>query len=214
MKEKRILINLEEYNTRALTDDQGRKVIEGYASVFNQRSRLLFENGKTFYEVIERNAFEKVLGSPELDVILTYEHEKKEVLSRLNRAKGVENLSLSTDDYGLKFRALLNNSTIANDTYARVQSKDLFETSFVFTVSKDNQRWERDSDGNNIRYIKEVSALYDVSIVTNGAYAVGDLVAAERSMQDFEESQEEKPVVEEVPDTYYDQLKIEILKLL
>ncbi|WP_017732719.1 HK97 family phage prohead protease [Nafulsella turpanensis] len=210
MKEKRILIGAE-FNTRALKDEAGNKIIEGYAAVFNHRSKLLFENGKLFYEVIERGAFDDVLKAEDLDVVFTYQHNRNEPLSRLNRSKGVETLTLSTDEKGLFFRAILNDTTTANDTYKRIDSGEVFECSFVFTVTKEHERWERDEEGNNIRYISKINSLHDVAAVVDGAYSSTDIAVAQRSFEEFQE--QGQPVVEEVPDTYFDQLKIEILKL-
>ncbi|MDP4953194.1 MAG: hypothetical protein NWQ53_06085, partial [Flavobacteriales bacterium] len=49
---------------RAATDEEsGKRYIEFYGSVFNQESRLLFEDGVVFREIIEPNAFDKVLES-------------------------------------------------------------------------------------------------------------------------------------------------------
>ncbi len=175
--------------------------------MFNQRSKLLFENGKIFYEVIERSAFDSVLASSDLDVVLTYQHNRNEPLARLNKSKNVNSLELSVDEFGLKFRATLNNSTVSNDTYERVKSGDLFECSFVFTVSKDNERWVTEGE-DTVRYISEVSGLYDVSVVVDGAYANTDLEVAERSYNEFTKVEEPK-----IFDTYYDAFKIEILKL-
>lgn len=213
MKEKRI-INQQEYTARALTDDQGRKVISGYASVFNQRSKLLFENGKTFYEVILPGCFDDVLASEELDVLATYQHDLGSPLARLNKRKGIQTLTLETDEKGLRYTAILNNTTVANDTWERVKSGDVFESSFIFTVSKDNQRWTVE-DGQNVRYISKVSGLYDCSIVVSGAYENTDIAAAERSFQEHQEAEQQDPTpeVETPSDTYFDNFKIQILEL-
>ena len=50
---------------RAVTDEDGKRYIEGYAAVTESRSKLLSSFGKFFYEEIERGAFEKVLTDAE-----------------------------------------------------------------------------------------------------------------------------------------------------
>jgi HK97 family phage prohead protease len=204
-KETRILHVADQgRQTRALKDTKGNMIITGYASVFNQRSRLIFENGEIFYEIIERGAFDKALNSPDLDVILTYQHNANEPLARLNKARGIKSLELSTDSYGLKYRATLNNSQAAKDTYERVKSGDLFENSFVFTVDATGERWTRGEDGTPLRYVSKVNGLYDVSVVVNGAYANTDVAAAERSFKQHGATPSQE---------YFDKLHLEILQL-
>lgn len=206
-KEQRIVSTTNDYIARAL-EEEGKKIIEGYAAVFNQKSKLLFENGKEFYEVIENTAFDEILTSDYLDVILTYQHNTNEPLARLNAAKGVQTLSLEVDEYGLKFRANLNNTTVANDTFERVKNGECFECSFIFTVDSSNERWELE-DGENIRYISKVSGLYDVAVVVDGAYANTDVKVAERSYnQHVKEEKKELPI-----ETYMADLEAELIFL-
>lgn len=193
-KEKRYIQLTDNLNLRAETTEEGKKYIGGYASVFNQRSKLIFENGKTFFEVIERNAFDNVLQSEDLDVLLTYQHNMNEPISRLNKAKAIDNLTLETDDTGLKYSAVLPNTRLANDIFELIQTRSLFENSFIFTVDK--ERWEKDEEGNNIRYIESVSGLYDVSVVVNGAYANTDLAVAQRNLEAQQEEEKEQDVKE------------------
>jgi HK97 family phage prohead protease len=211
-KEKRILsVSDQARHTRALTDDQGNKVIEGYAAVFDQRSKLIWEWGDIFYEQIERGAFDQALAADDLDVILTYQHNQNNPLARLHKRKGVKSLELSVDDYGLKFRAVLANTQLANDTYELVQRGDLFECSFVFTVSAEGQRWDKTEEGVPLRYISNVSGLFDVSVVVNGAYANTDLQAAERSFKEHNEQEPPKP--EEPTDNYFHGFQEQLLEI-
>lgn len=213
IKEKRLIkLTDKKLLTRASQDDAGNKILEGYAAVFNQRSKLLFDWDGTFYEVIERNAFDDVLSADNLDVILTYQHNLGEPLARANKLKGVESLTLSVDDYGLKFRAVLNNTTAANDTFERVKSGDCFECSFVFSVESSGQRWEEEEE-DQVRYITKVSGLFDVSVVVNAAYENTDVAAAERSYKEFREEEEKEEQDKAPDDVYFDKFKIELLEL-
>jgi HK97 family phage prohead protease len=151
---------------RAVEED-GKKFLEGYGSVFNQRSKLIYEHGKFFFEIIDPKAFDEVLRDESLDVYLTLNHSRDKVIARTISGT----LTLTTDEKGLLFRAEMPNVSYANDTYELVSRGDLFENSFAFVVNRNDEEWTKDKDGNNIRFIKKVSKLIDVSVVTNGAYA-------------------------------------------
>lgn len=209
LKEKRYnAITDAQLSLRAEKNDAEELTISGYASVFNKRSKLIFERGRMFYEIIEPNAFDNVLKRSDLDVIMTYQHNPNEVLARKNVSKDIKSLELSVDETGLRYTATLANTTSARDTWENVKAGNLYENSFVFTVEREGERWEKDDEGNNIRYIKEVSGLYDVSVVVNGAYSDTDMEAAKRSLQEFEKSLEpEQSEVER------DNMEIDILEL-
>ena len=66
---------------------------------------------------------------------------------------------------------------------------DITQSSFAFTVKEDD--WSTDENGNNIRTIKKIDRLYDVSPVTYPAYPdANDLVVAQRGLAKFKEKQE------------------------
>lgn len=181
--EKRVLLIPDQVPTRAYKDAKGNRILEGHAAIFGKRSKLLFENGKVFYEVLERTAFNQALKAPDLDVLLTYGHDMNKPLARLNRMKGINSLSLSVDNIGLKFRAILANTSTANDTYELVSSNNVKGCSFIFTVDDAGQRWSKTEEGIPLRYISQISGLYDVSVVVNPAYEDTDISAAERSFK-------------------------------
>jgi uncharacterized protein len=187
MKVNNRILDPEFVNFRAISNEEGR-FFEGYASIFNHKSKPILENGKLFYEIIDRNAFDEVL-SDKPDVKLTYNHERNSLLAR-TRSKTLE---LSTDDYGLKFRASVPNTTLGNDIYELVTRQDLFENSFAFYVRKGDDVWTTDDEGNNLRTVLKVSRLVDVSIVGDGAYADTTLNARE----DIESEDPEIEVIEE-----------------
>jgi HK97 family phage prohead protease len=177
--------NLGEHKLRSIEGEDGKRYIEGYAILFNQRSKLIFENGEVFYEHIERSALDGLLQrKEELDVLYTYQHNISSPMARYNPEKGVENLTFEADDIGLKFRAEVPNTTLGNDTYELVRSGVLYETSFIFTVDSKGQRWERDEDGNLLRFISRFTGLYDISTVVNAAY---DGTSSKVARADFEE---------------------------
>jgi hypothetical protein len=173
---QRSITPTEEIYFRAI-EENGKKYLIGYASVFNVRSKLLFENNRSFYEVIDPKAFDEVLNDPKIDTLLTFNHSRDKVIARTLSGT----LELSTDERGLLFRAELPDVSYANDVYELVLRGDLFENSFGFFVKNEDINWTKDEKGNNIRLIKKVSRLLDVSVVTEGAYATTDVFARNKN---------------------------------
>jgi len=190
---KKIIRNLdpEQISFRAFEED-GKRYLEGYASVFNQKSKILFENNKLFTEIIDRHAFDEALQREDLNVVFNFNHENDRVLGRTKSGT----LQLSTDDVGLHFRALVPNTTLGNDVYELVSRSDLFENSFAFIMNKGDDEWSKDEEGNNIRVIKKIAKLYDVSVVVDAAYSNTDIFARDED-KDEEEVKSEEPKVEE-----------------
>jgi len=192
-KERRILNIPEITSMRALKED-GKKVIEGYGSVFNVKSKLLYDwnvasrREEYFYEVVEPGAFDEVLSRDNIDVLLTYEHNRTELIGRFTKKNGeviANSLELSIDDKGLKYRTEIGTSTLANDLYDMVSRGDLYESSFVFTIKEDGYRMDEDEDGIPIRFIEKIGGLYDCSLVVSGAYEETDIAVATRNVDEF-----------------------------
>jgi HK97 family phage prohead protease len=148
-----------------------KKFLEGHASVFNSRSKLIFEDNRLFNEIISPNAFDNVLQEERLDVPMTYNHIRGMLLGRTKS----NTLKLSKDEKGLKFRVEVPNTTTGNDVYELVKRGDLYENSFAFIT--DNASWSKDENGGDLRTINNIKKLVDISVVTNGAYANTDVAA-------------------------------------
>jgi HK97 family phage prohead protease len=190
LKEKRNLLIDDDKNlqTRALKDENGDRYIEGYAARFNHDSKLLVEyhQGK-FQEFTERilpGAFDEALQSERLNVIHTIDHDRSKMVARTRSGT----LQLSTDQVGLKYRFKVPNSTLGNDLFEMVSRGDYFESSFVFTLDEQGEKWEK-RDGKLYRTISTVTGLYDTSTVVDGAYS-STPVAIARNLQEFEESEQ------------------------
>lgn len=184
--------------------------IEGYASVFNKKSKLISESGKTFYEVIRDGAFDDALASLDLDCVMNRDHDSTKVLAR--NLNGAGTLALTVDDYGLKYSFVPPNTSLGNETKELVERGDLFESSFKFTVRASDIDWERQGDGTLVRYINRINDLKDTAIVTNGAYANTSMSVSDRGLKEFEEREakeaEEKEIVRKQElETYYNNLK-------
>lgn len=203
--EKRILTN-DNIEYRAYENEDGKRYIEGYASVFEHKSKILWdwENGN-FYEIIERGAFDEVLKNEKLDVIFTPNHNFDKPLARTKN----NTLQLSTNEKGLKFIAEINDTSDADDLYKRVKRGDIYECSFVFTVSGENQTWSEENN-ETIRRIKKVNSLIEVSSVTFGAYDTTDVSVAARSYKEYKRTSTDNNKITELE---IDKMKLSILKL-
>ena len=175
-----------------ILEEENKRFLEGHAAVFNQRSKLIFEDGRLFNEVIAPTAFDKVLQDERLDVPMTYNHNRGQLLGRTKS----NTLKLSKDEKGLAFRVEIPNTATGNEVYELVKRGDLYENSFGFVVTRDDQEWTKDEEGNHIRTITNVQRLADVAVCINGAYANTDVAA--RSLDEIVQIEDkEEEVVEE-----------------
>jgi len=159
------------------------RTVEGYASVFNSMSEDL-----GFREVILPGAFSDVLDN---DVRALYNHDSNYLLARTTSGT----LELKEDDKGLYYRFEMPNTSYGNDMLELFRRGDLTQSSFGFTVEKDNWRME---DGQQVRYIERVGSLFDVSPVVYPAYsqASSGLRSAEPKGEGEAEEARETPTEE------------------
>jgi hypothetical protein len=181
-KRKPISRNLDNEKISVRSDDDGRRFIEGYAMIFNQRSKLIREWGETFYEVIESSAPDNVLKDPGLNTIATVDHWRDKMLGRVKSGT----LVLTKDARGLKYTIEVPDTTLGNDMYELVKRGDYFESSFIFTIAEKGIRTDNSEDI-PVKYVSDFSALYDVAVVIDGAYA-NTAVAARAQEWDIEDT--------------------------
>jgi len=182
--EKRIF-NVE---TRVDSTEEGKDVVVGYASVYNSRSNDL----GGFYEYIEKDAFSEELIQKS-DVRALINHDPNLILAR--NTSGT--LKLYADEKGLRYEFDLDNElSYAKNLGVSMKRGDISQSSFAFTVAEDD--WYTDEEGNNIRTIKKIDRLYDVSPVTYPAYnqAESDLLVAKRGLKEYQEKLVEKTLNE------------------
>ena len=173
--EKRIF-NIE---TRVDSTEDGRDLVVGHASVYDSRSNNL----GGFYEFIERGAFTEELITNS-DVRALINHDPNLILAR--NTSGT--LNLTADERGLKYEFEMPETSYGKDLAISMKRGDITQSSFAFTVAEDD--WSTDDEGNNIRTIKKIDRLYDISAVTYPAYnmAESDLVVAKRGLKEYQES--------------------------
>ena len=175
------------------TRASGQTAIVGYAAVYN---RLSLDLGG-FREMILPGAFDKVLSRQrgKQDVIAVFNHDPNILLGRTSSGT----LQLSSDEKGKKYS--VTPPAERAEIISLILRRDVFGSSFAFTVSKDGESFASDASG-AVRSIREVSGLYDVGPVVNAAYPASTSGIAMRSYEAWKASQAEAEVeaaVEETP---------------
>ena len=145
---------------RALPGEGEARIVEGYATTFNQPYEL-WRDGPDyiFLEQVDRGAFDRTDMS---DVIMQYDHEGR-VFARTNNGT----LELRTDDHGLHIRADLGGTEIGRQLYEEIKGGYTDKMSFGFTVDADERLITEEAGVVTIlRIIKSIGKLYDVSAVS------------------------------------------------
>ena len=140
--------------------EDGRMVVEGYATTFNQPYRLMGNDKITINEQVDRHAFDETDMS---DVIMQYDHAGR-VFARISNGT----LELKDDDHGLKISADLGGTDIGRQLYQEIEGGYTNKMSFGFTVTGDEKTRSKDEDGHVtvLRTITKIGKLYDVSAVS------------------------------------------------
>lgn len=141
--------------------EAGEKVVEGYATTFDDPYLLFKEDGYEFWEIVDRNAFDKTDLS---DVIMQYDHEGRVIARNTNGT-----LTLTTDDHGLKVRADLGGTELGAEIWNEVEGRYSTKMSMGFIVRADERIVEENKETGTVkvtRRILDISKLFDVSIVS------------------------------------------------
>ncbi len=146
--------------------------LDGYAAVFNQETTLYDGSFVRLREVIAPTAFDEVLAA-EPDVHLVIGHNLDLPLARTG-IDGTGGLQLAADDHGLQVRARLNPKvSYVRDLAENMRMGVVDQMSFAFTVAEDETTVTTNEDGSEdeLRTIKRMKALYDVTVTPQGAYS-------------------------------------------
>lgn len=141
--------------------EAGEKVVEGYATTFDDPYLLFKEDGYEFWEEVDRNAFNKTDLS---DVIMQYDHEGRVIARNTNGT-----LTLTPDDHGLKVRADLGGTELGAEIWNEVEGRYSTKMSMGFIVRADERIVEENKETGTVkvtRRILDISKLFDVSIVS------------------------------------------------
>lgn len=183
-----------------IRDDGGPK-IRGLAAAYGKWSLDL----GGFKEIIEPGAFDRVLSRKNLDVVAFFDHDGQP-LGRTTSGT----LRLAVDDRGLNYENDPPDTQLGRDVTTLIRRRDLFGSSFAFTVDPKGETWTHDEKGNTSRTIREFSGLYDVSVVTHAAYGKATSVAV-RALEKFRTENltaaENARLAEEAADTQADYMR-------
>lgn len=159
-----------------LRHEQDSRGVEGYAVVFNAITDL-----GLFREQIDPRAFD---GCDMSNVFLLFNHDENQVLAGTSNGS----LNMQIDEHGLKQRSEIVDTSIGEDVLKLVKNGLINKMSFAFSIDEDGgQTWESHED-KDLRTIKKIKKLYDVSLVTYPAYAQTSAYA--RSNQIDEDAKE------------------------
>lgn len=161
-REIRILTDLRVEERSDVTD--AKPILVGYAAVFDTPTEI----GGYFREQIRRGAFGQALKSS--DVHALFNHDDNVVLGRMKAGT----LRLSEDDKGLRAEIDPPDTQDARDLVAKMKRGDIDQMSFAFSMRGGVQEWDETGDL-PLRTIVAVGELYDVSVVTRGAYPTTEI---------------------------------------
>lgn len=185
--ERRFFVAPVTIEKRAEDDDNEFATIEGYAAVFNKRADLYW-----FEEEILPGAFDEVLKD---DVRCLFNHDPNYILARSKDGKGT--LTLSVDDRGLKYSYMTPDRSYARDLQNAIEAGDVSQSSFAFIASEVIWKDAENNDEKDLRQIKKISKIYDVSPVTYPAYT--DAEVGKRSFDQHKEQRAKDMEVDPEP---------------
>ena len=165
-------------------DENGRTVIRGYAAVFESESQDL----GGFVEIVERGAFDEVMRTNP-DVFGKYNHER--VIGRTSSGT----MRLFVDERGLRYE--IDPPRAAEDVVELIERGDVRGSSFAFRVKGENEKWERDGKGRQVRRIRSFSSLHDAGPVDQPAYLATETYVSKRALEIAREQRKNCPVVED-----------------
>lgn len=186
----------------------GERTIEGYAVVFERESRVIYDPKlkKRFVEVIRRGAITED-DFRRWDIKALTEHNRERLLARRNMGTG--SLTLTVDDYGVKYRFDAPMTQEGDYVVEMVKRGDLFGSSFAYSTNDAaNTVYSKRTDAPNkqvmlLREVRKIDRMYDVSIVADPAYSGTDVTV--RSLEDIEKSFDVPEVMDE---TYKESLSL------
>ncbi|MBP5198866.1 MAG: HK97 family phage prohead protease [Lachnospiraceae bacterium] len=141
-------------------DTEERKMVNGYASVFDTPYTLYDGIDVVIQEQVDSRAFDEADLS---DVIFQYNHEGR-VFARTSN----NTLAIIPDERGLAIEADLGGTEIGNQLYQEIKGGYTTKMSYGYTVRDAEWTDSKMEDGRTLelRTIKAVGKVYDVSAVS------------------------------------------------
>ncbi len=152
--------------------------LRGYAAVFDTETDI----AGYWREKLARGAFADAISKASADVHALFNHDANLVLGRMKAGT----LRLAEDERGLTVEIDPPDTQDARDLIAKIQRGDIDQMSFAFTMRGGTQAWD-DSQTPPLRTIEKVGELFDVSVVTRGAYPTTEIGV--RSLEEYRDAQ-------------------------
>ena len=152
-------IDLQSFEHRK--EDDGKMVVEGYATTFDTLYTLYDSPDYIVREKIDPHAFDDCEMD---DVIMQYDHEGR-VFARISNGT----LQVEPDEKGLHTRAELSGTEIGRQLYEEIDGGYTTKMSFGFRVSEDSREVIEDHETGKvtvIRTVTKIQRLFDVSAVS------------------------------------------------
>jgi len=173
-----------------LREEENGNVIEGYAIVFGQESRLLLDEGKIVREIIMPGAVTRELIDKS-DITMTLFHNRESLLAR--SVNGVGTLSLDIDDHGVKFAFVVPNTPDGMKARELVKRQDLRGCSFSYYSRPLSVEYKREGK-ETIRMVNKVDYLSELTIGSQPAYTQTSVSLREGVEEAEKLKEEEVPV--------------------
>ena len=180
-----------------LREEGNSNVIEGYAIVFGQESRLILDEGKIVREIIMPGAITRELIEKS-DITMTLFHNRESLLAR--SVNGVGTLNIDIDDHRVKFAFSVPNTPDGMKARELVKRQDLRGCSFSYYSKPASVEYKREGK-ETIRMVNKVDYLSELTIGSQPAYTQTSVSLREG----VEEA--EKPVEEEPVNNYREQVR-------
>ena len=190
-------VNEREYRDIRLTGieireaEDGRKIVEGYATTFGEEYKLWEDAQDQMLEMVDAHAFD---GCDMSDVIMQYDHE-----GRVFARTGNGTLKLAVEAHGLKITADLGGTELGRQLYEEIKGGYTTKMSFGFHVEKSERSVEEDEVTGKTtvhRKITKIDKLYDVSAVSLPANDATEISARNLCEGVIAEVKEERLAVE------------------
>lgn len=179
---KRICRSVQSGGIVARSQDNGERIIEGYALLFDVAATPY--KGAAIYETITKEAITEELISRS-DIIATIDHRPDTYLARCKYGDG--GLELTIDDKGLKFRFEVPDTADGKTAYELVRRGIIDGCSFSAYIafgdpSAVEYRTGKDADGNDAEFytIRRIEELCDVALTPHPANSATECVARHR----------------------------------
>ena len=152
-------IDLQSFEHRK--DEDGKMVVEGYATTFDTEYTLYDSPDYIVREKIDPHAFDDCEMD---DVIMQYDHEGR-VFARISNGT----LQVEPDENGLHTKAELSGTEIGRQLYEEIDGGYTTKMSFGFRVAEDSREVIEDHETGKvtvIRTVTKIQRLFDVSAVS------------------------------------------------